>query len=336
LYIADSAIGNYKQSLGFLKRYMDLRELIFEKNKSRQIEELAIQYETTQKDHELKIKNQSIELLTKQSETQRQQQKAIIAVVVLLVIVIALVYNQYRNKKKSNQILLRQREEIDKQNSSLKHLVEEKEWLVREVHHRVKNNLHMITSLLSSQAYHMQDGAAQRAVMDSQNRIVAMSIVHQKLYIDETISTVAASNYVPDLVNYLKESFDTSEITFAVDIEPILLNAHQSIALGLILNEAITNCIKYAFPEHPGQISISLKQDADRISLVIEDNGIGVKESHIKMHKKSLGMTLMRGLSEELGGEFKVSGVNGTRVETHFSIVDASAEIVHPDFKNDI
>ena len=149
---------------------------------------------------------------------------------------------------------------MNEKNTELEQLVKDKEWLVKEIHHRVKNNFHIVSSLLEIQSSYLKNKAAISAIKESQHRINSMSIIHQKLYQSETLSTVHMPEYIYELVEYLKESYAIrEEISFDVQIENIELSHSFAITLGLILNEAITNAIKYAFHDtHEGKISFPL------------------------------------------------------------------------------
>jgi two-component sensor histidine kinase len=222
-----------------------------------------------------------------------------------------------------------QQSEINLQNRSLTNLIaekdnllEEKEWLMKEIHHRVKNNLQIVISLLNTQSSYLDNDIAYNAIRESQHRMQSISLIHQKLYQSDNLALVNMPAYISDLVQYLKDSFDiSSRVQFEMDIAPIELDVTKSVPLGLILNEAITNCIKYAFPQGgDGKISISLLPSGeDRYELLIHDNGIGFSETANLSKSKTLGMSLMRGLSKQLSGTFAVENRDGLTIIINFT-----------------
>jgi two-component sensor histidine kinase len=175
-------------------------------------------------------------------------------------------------EKKNNKI-------IKNKNGQLQHLLTEKDWLVKEIHHRVKNNLQIVMSLLNSQSAYIDNELALTAIHDSQHRVHAMSLIHQKLYGLENVSSIDMSVYIRELVTYLADSFNTGQrIHFELKLEPLEMDVSQAVPLGLILNEAITNSFKYGFPDgRSGVMSILLGMSTpDHYSLIISDNGIGM------------------------------------------------------------
>src|SRR5262249_22759774 len=139
---------------------------------------------------------------------------------------------------------------VTQKNEQLQYLLKEKEWLVREIHHRVKNNLQIVMSLLNSQSAYIDNEPALTAIHDSQHRVQAMSLIHQKLYNSENLSSIEMSNYIRELAYNLRDSFNAGKhIRFNFNIESIEMDVSQAVPVGLILNEAITNSIKYAFPD---------------------------------------------------------------------------------------
>jgi two-component sensor histidine kinase len=274
-------------------------------------------------------KDSRISLLNKQSQIQKanlEKNRIVIYVSVsgllLTLIIMVLLLRSYQLKKRNNKQLNAQKLQIDIKNIKLQKLVQEKEWLLKEVHHRVKNNLQIVMSLLSSQSVYVADRPAQNAILDSQHRVHAMALIHQKLYNDENVSSIDISNYIRELVSNLSESFNVAHsIHFSIDVEKIRMDVSQAVPLGLILNEAITNSIKYAFKgREPGKISISfLLCDESRCQLTVSDNGVGIPSELIAGKSGgSLGMSLLAGLSEELDGTLCIENTTGTSVKVDF------------------
>jgi len=321
LYKVDSASGNYLAALQHFQTYKTLNDSIFNERKLKQIEEIQAQYEMSKKE-------QHIELLRNEAELQRTEiQRAILAKnltfggLALLLILLTVLYWSYRRQQRSNLQLQEQQREIASKNYSLQNLVDEKEWLLKEVHHRVKNNLATIASLLNSQSAYLQSEEALLAIRDSQHRVQAMSIIHQKLYVSENVSTIDMAFYIHELADYLRNSFNTGHrIRFDIHAEALVLHMAQAVPLGLILNEAITNAIKHAFPHNAaGTVTIRLTHAAnDLFSLTIADNGVGMAPGVERHSDRSLGMSLMKGLSGDVGGSFQVHRGAGTTIEVKF------------------
>ena len=322
LFKIDSASGNYLNAMKHYQAHKAINDSIFTEKKSKQIQELQIQYETGQKEKD-------IQLLRNQAKLhQNEIQRAILAKnltfggIALLLVIIGLLYHSYRVKQRSNQQLQAQQLEINHKNYSLRNLVDEIEWLLKEVHHRVKNNLATIMSLLNSQSAYLNNAEALSAIRDSQHRVQAMSLIHQKLYQSENVAAIDMAFYIHELVEYLRDSFNTRHrIRFELNVEPVELTIAQAVPLGLILNEAITNAIKYAFPENRnGVITISMKQEAnDHFSLTISDNGIGLPLDFDSENTGSLGMSLMQGLSDDIGARFEIQNDGGTVIAIRFA-----------------
>lgn len=331
----DSAQSKYASAYKNYRRASKLKDSVWNENQSRQVAQLQIQFETEKKDQQLKVKEDRIKLLNNQARLQqinlaqeKTTQKLIIAGAVLLVILLGLSYNGYCLKQRINLQLQLQRKEIDRKNQSLTSLVaqkdgllEEKEWLMKEIHHRVKNNLQIVISLLSTQSNYLDNDIAYNAIRESQHRMQSISLIHQKLYQSDNLALVDIHAYIADLVDYLRESFDTgNRIEFELDVTHAEFDVTRSVPLGLILNEAITNSIKYAFPrERSGKITIALKLGPGNLFvLTIHDNGVGFPPEVDLYKSKSLGMSLMRGLSKQLGGNLKIENNDGISIVVEF------------------
>jgi two-component sensor histidine kinase len=335
-YQIDSAATNYAGALKNLQKFTTLKDSLFNITQSRQLAQLEIQYQTEKKDQELKAKESNLDILRKQTQLQKinlKQQKTtqnlIIAGAVLLALLLGLSYNRYRLKQRINRQLQQQQTEINLKNRSLvtlvgekDNLLEEKEWLMKEIHHRVKNNLQIVISLLNTQSTYLKNDIAYNAIRESQHRMQSISLIHQKLYQSENLALVNLRAYIDDLIHYLTDSFDIAgRIKFETDIADIELDVTKSVPLGLILNEAITNAIKYAFaPNANGNIAITLKQlRGGSYELRIRDNGVGLTEVKDVAKSKTLGMSLMRGLSKQLSGTLVIENNNGVTIIVTFT-----------------
>jgi two-component system, sensor histidine kinase PdtaS len=233
---------------------------------------------------------------------------------VMLLVILGLGYRQFQITRKNKDL-------VEKNNEVLGYLLQDKVVLMKEIHHRVKNNLQMILSLLESQSVFLKNDAL-KAIQTSQNRVQAMSLIHQKLYMTENMTSITMSDYLRELIDFLEESFDSgSSIFFRLEIEEIDLDISQAVPLGLIVNEAVTNSIKYAFPDRQkGEIFVSLKKDEqDIIELIVNDNGIGLPEDLADHEVSSLGMRLIRGLANNLDGDLLISSEHGTSISLYFT-----------------
>ncbi|MFD2941219.1 tetratricopeptide repeat-containing sensor histidine kinase [Flavobacterium notoginsengisoli] len=321
LFRMDSLEGNYKGALRHFQNFKIISDSTIRNTKRKEIEELKIAYETKNKEQEIKLLNQESNLTEVALKKSKMLNSVSIWSLVLLLITVGLLYNRYRLKQRNNVKLELKEKEISKANANLRHLLEEKEWLLKEIHHRVKNNLQTVISLLNSQSAYLENDMALSAIKNSQHRIHSMSLIHQKLYNSENISTINMPNYIKELVEYLRESFSLGQrIRFEVKIDPLELDVAQAVPLGLILNEAITNSIKYAFPDdRTGMIYITLEaKDENQYLLTISDNGIGF-DLNIDKKANSFGMSLIKGLTDDLEGNLTMANNNGTILKIEFS-----------------
>jgi two-component sensor histidine kinase len=319
LYLVDSASGHYLAAMEHLHRNHTLTDSGLAESKQRDIQKLLIQFETREKEDKIRLKDKDIALLNQKALLQKVELGRInliknitIGGALLLSVIAFLLYTAYRTKQQNNRV-------ISQKNETLQKLLTEKEWLLKEVHHRVKNNLHTVICLLESQAYYLENDAL-KAIENSQHRIYAMSLIHQKIYQSEDIKTIDMANYLPEFIRYLRDSFGCQgHIEFHLEIVALKLGVSQAIPLALIVNEALTNSMKYAFPENkPGLISIQLHRIGEKIKLTVADNGIGMDPSLGNTELNSLGIELMKGLSREIKGEITFETGKGTRITVLF------------------
>jgi two-component sensor histidine kinase len=207
-------------------------------------------------------------------------------------------------------------------------LLTEKNLLLQEVHHRVKNNLHTVMSLLESQSAYLNDSAARNVLLDSQNRIHTISLLHQKLYWSSNVTSLEMGPYIAELSAFLASSLGARERRIAIShsVDAIQLDISMALPIGLLLNEAITNALKHAFPfntdqnaARTGHIKVTMQWLSSAfISLQIVDDGVGI-QSGSEWEPHSLGMTLMKSIGQKLGGFFTIrSSEEGVLVTLEF------------------
>ena len=198
----------------------------------------------------------------------------------------------------------------------------EKEVLLQEIHHRVKNNLNIIISLLKLQALHIDEPAILSIFQDCQNRIKSMALIHERLYQTKDFSRVNYKEYITSLVtDLLAVNFhQQARPEIVMDLGDIFLDLDTAIPCGLIVNELVTNALKYAFPDsRTGKITVSLKEtDAGRHLLAVKDNGIGLPDGFDLHHAKTLGLQLIQILVKQLHGTLEIDP--GSERGTEFRI----------------
>lgn len=200
--------------------------------------------------------------------------------------------------------------------------LEEKETLLKEIHHRVKNNLQIISSLLRMQSRRTGDETTLLLFTESQNRVQSMALIHEQLYQSADIHQINFSNYIKSLTDSLFRCYGVSQKTITLNIETngINLTLDNAIPCGLIVNELVSNCLKYAFPkQNKGNITISLQQAPEnQLMLVVKDSGVGIPENLDWENANSLGLRIVKNLARQLKGSILLERDRGTVFYIHF------------------
>lgn len=198
----------------------------------------------------------------------------------------------------------------------IKASLKEKEVLLKEIHHRVKNNLQIISSLLNLQSGYIQDKFAGEIFKESRNRVKSMALIHEKLYLSKDLARIDFAEYVRHLTTHLLRSYGANAraVRLSIDIEKILLDIDTAIPCGLIVNELVTNSLKYAFPPGvEGEIQITMHQESDgQLALVVRDNGAGLPPNFNFNNTGSLGLQLVSTLTDQLEGTIQLNRTGGT------------------------
>lgn len=224
-----------------------------------------------------------------------------------LSLIALLAYRHSKRMQKSNKLLTEKNEIIE---TSLL----EKEMLLKEVHHRVKNNLQIVSSILNLQARHIQEEKALNAIKDSRNRVKSMALIHQNLYKKDNLNSILISTYIHNLCQSLFYSYKVNEekIKLVTEIDPLRLDVDTGVPIGLIINELVTNSVKYAFPNNQsGELFIGLIEEANYLKLVVKDNGIGLENNIDLKNAKTFGYSLIESLSHKLKASMETNSSNG-------------------------
>lgn len=278
---------NYKEGLELANYYQKLKDSVFNSEKDKNLSDALQKYETEKKDNQLRV----LRLETEKKEQQRKLYLYLALLGLLTAILISILL--FRNKKQN--IIL------GKQKRLLETTIDEKNVLLKETHHRVKNSFQIVSSLLYLQSESMEDKEAKIAIKEAENRVRSMVLIHQKLYNKDELVGINTKDYFGDLVRDIFEShqFKTDPITYNINVEPMVLDIETITPLGLILNELIINTLKHAFDDvsSKSKIDIQFARKNKKLELKVLDNGKGFEG---KIKNTSFGISLMNALSKKL------------------------------------
>lgn len=204
----------------------------------------------------------------------------------------------------------------------LQQSLREKEILMKELQHRVKNNLNIIASLLELEMEKLTDECAKNVFLSARSRIHSMSSIYKHLYASDQIDSIDLCTYITELINSISETYviDRSKLILIAELEHIMADLKKAVPVGLIVNELVSNSLKYAYPgNNPGKIRVSLEKHGDMAVLAISDNGVGLPDGFSFKNNSSMGLTLVSILTEQINGKLNVAGSGGTSIIVTFT-----------------
>ena len=300
-----SQLGEYKKALEYHELYEEGHTEYLNTIIARKDSELQVKYETAQKD---------LEIFDQEAKISQQQKTQIlyIGIAGLLAVILFGMYFTLKNIRRKREALSVLNVELDAKNK-------QNELLLKEIHHRVKNNLEMVKSLIALQSAQLEDGASKEAMLASQNRVQSMGIIHQKLYQGENLGSIEMKDYFINLSEGVLDTFNAEDkVKIECAMDDLNLDVDTAVPIGLIVNELLTNALKYAFPEGiKGKINISLTQKDNDLFLKVSDNGIGKTEGS-KPKGTGFGTQLIQLLTQQLNGTISEDYKNGTVVFFNF------------------
>ncbi|MEP4532699.1 MAG: histidine kinase dimerization/phosphoacceptor domain -containing protein [Cyclobacteriaceae bacterium] len=303
-----SALGDYKSSYQLLQYANLLADSTYKSEGLLAMSEITAKYNLEEKES---VNRQLSSALNISNATISQQRTVITIVSVLLVLVICLaIFSVYQFRQSRSRAY-----QLEQKNQRI-------ETLMRELHHRVKNNLQVISSLLGLQSMKLENETAQQAVEEGKERIRAMSLIHQKLYQQDEVTSLNIRDYVNNLVDELAQSYGYADkARINIEVPSVLLDADTTLPVGLIINELVSNAFKYAFKniERP-VLELKLIQQQESIMLSVKDNGEGLPEGFAFEKAKSFGLKLVHLLTKQLNGSMQVRNSPGVDFQLSFTL----------------
>ncbi|CAG5068729.1 hypothetical protein DYBT9623_01461 [Dyadobacter sp. CECT 9623] len=301
LYRALSQTSNYKEALAAYTRYSEIRDSLRVLENVRQIGEVQMKYEADKKD-------QQIGALGAANRSKTREIVWALGGLLAFLLLSVFMFFQYRTISRTNKVLAKNNQKINDQAEKLT-------VLMKELHHRVKNNLQTVSSLLSLQSSRITDEDARQSIRAGQQRIEAMSLIHKSLYNDDTVNLVNMREYMCNLIESVMQSFGISheQLKLSISVSVREMDIDTAMPIGLIVNEWITNSFKHAF-KHTSDPEISvILENRGNLYLEISDNGVGMDLKKWESPAGSFGVKVVKVLSRQLDGKCKVQIAGGTK-----------------------
>jgi len=294
--------GNYKEAFAYSEKLMAVKDSVFDKEKSAQLKDMDEKYQTELKDKQINQQQGQISF-------NKNLNIVLGSGALALLLIACFIYVNMRKTARLNATISKQRDELAKQSNTLS-------VMMKELHHRVKNNLQIVSSLLNLQSMRLSDEDAVKAVKESRERVQAMSLIHQRLYKTDDITGINMHEYIKDLTDFLAASYGyrQGDIVIDLDIEEEAVDVDQALPIGLILNELLTNAFKYAYAgiKQP-RLDIGLKNAGSNITLTVKDNGKGINPASWTMPQAgSFGRQLVKALCGQLRAKEHLEIADGT------------------------
>lgn len=284
---------NFEEAFKLSVVSQQLKDSVLTMTQDKNMADALVKFETEKKDAQLQVLE-----LEKEKSTQRQILLTVIAISVILIASL-IGFSLYRNRKK-NALLAKQKTILEK-------TLDEKNILLKETHHRVKNSFQMVSSLLQYQSHTAKDKEAKIAIKEAQNRVRSMVLIHQKLYSKDQLVGIDSKEYIEDFTEDVIRSneFSAHKLKYTLDLESLVIDVETITPIGLILNELLTNVLKHAFPEVNAESLVHIKflKENDTLVLVVSDNGIGINGDR---SEDSFGLKLIETLAKKLKGELSI------------------------------
>ncbi len=314
--------GNLNKAAEFYDKYINYKDSITKTDNENKLINQQVSFELYQKESLLIDKEKIIQknkLISEHQKTQRSY--LLLGIAILFFVILLLVINTQMNKRRQAELFIKNKH-IVQQKTAIESALKEKEFLIKEIHHRVKNNLQIISSMLNLQAETIDNAAAKEVLQESRLRINSMALIHQLLYSKNNMLNVSISDYLNTLLSQIEKSYNSvsSKIVTDLKCDAINIDLDTAIPLGLIVNELVTNSYKHAFNKaDSGTISVifSKNESNNTYTLKVSDNGKGFDVTKLKTH--SLGMELIQMLAEQLSGKMIFKNEGGTLAEITFA-----------------
>jgi len=316
------SLGDTKNAYAYYKKLVTYNKSMDSIGKSYRTTILEIVYEVEQKNNQI-AKQQSLvlEAKTKAQFEKSKQYFLIIGLLMMFAVVITLSWNSLQKRKRSKK-LKEKNKQIEEQNNIIAKVLIEKNTLLKEIHHRVKNNLQLISGMLELQSSKINDDAVNEILKQGQNRVKSMALIHQQLYESEDLGKIDFQKYVIQLTNDITIMVNDADkdIDIVLDIIEFSLDLDTAVPMGLIINELVFNAFKHGFLNRKkGVITISLKALEDKnYQLTVSDNGTGLPANFDLDNTNSLGLRLVKGLSRQIDGNCEFKNGTGTTVIIKF------------------
>jgi len=310
-----AAMKQYDKAYKYAWEYKNLQDTLLNEENTRHINEMNVLYETDQKQKQISQLSEDVvksNIANKQSIKERNY-LLLSSLLLLLLLVVIVIF--YRNNRKKTAKLDEQKQQIEK-------ALADKEVLLKEIHHRVKNNMQIVSSLLDLQSISIKDSQAAEAMKEGKNRVQSMALIHQNLYQHDNLKGINAKEYIEQLLIHLKDSYNvsSSSVIITTYIDDLKIDVDTMIPIGLMMNELITNVFKYAVPyaEHP-ELDIALQQKDNMLYLRVKDNGPGFAYPTDFRTTKTFGLKMVRAFAQKLKANIVVDNNKGALIEIFFT-----------------
>ena len=322
LAATEKALKNYEKALFYKTKFASMQDIYLTELNQKKINEIQLKF--NKKEDDIKYKIIALEQQKNYAELKKGKLYffATVFVIILLISIITVLVYFYKKNRFKNAVIEQKKMKLEKSEIDLKNALQIQNILLKELHHRVKNNMQLTISILNIQSRKLNFKSIDDFMDSARQRIEAMSLVHESLCKTKDVERVNFQSYLSDLVDNLRKSFRDDKILFLINAQNLNFNLQTAIPLGIITNELVCNAFKHAFPKNSGTVTIIVEEYKNNYRLSVSDDGVGFNANEV--NKKSFGLDLVSMLASQLKGHLETKIETNTTFEIYFTEIKST------------